>query len=148
MSEGAPINPNSETAESQSATREISRGLISIYKDHTDRGPSAARTTINDHHAVTILECSLTKAERTLVERGDGDLVRQVRRKFQAAMADEIRALVERATGQRALTLLSDHDVARDIAIEVVVFEGATAMAGTGESDNGDGGDAPASSAV
>src|SRR5687767_12303268 len=108
-----------------SANREISRGVISIYKDHTDRGPSAARTTISDHHTVTMLESSLTKAERTLVERGDGDLVRELRRKFQTVMADEICGLVARATGRATVTLLSDHDVDRDLAVEVVVFEAA-----------------------
>jgi uncharacterized protein YbcI len=108
-----------------SANREISRGLISIYKDHTDRGPSAARTTISEHHAVTMLESSLTKAERTLVQRGDGDLVRELRRKFQAVMSDEVCRLVARATGRATITLLSDHDVVRDLAVEVVVFEAA-----------------------
>lgn len=106
-----------------SPTREISRGLISIYKDHTDRGPSAARTTISDGHVVTLLDESLTKAERTLVTQGDGDLVREMRRKFQHVMADEVRRLVEQATGRSTVTLLSDHDVDRDIAVEVVVFE-------------------------
>ena len=119
------MTPSSEIRSGSTAGREISRGVISIYKEHTDRGPAAARTTISDHHVVITLETALTKAERSLVAGGDGDLVRAIRRKFQAAMANEVIELVERATGRTALTLLSDHDVERDLAVEVVVFEGA-----------------------
>ena len=113
-----------DPTQASSASREISRGLISIYKDHTDRGPAAARTTIGEHHVVTVLETSLTKAERTLVEGGEASLVREVRRKFQKAMAPEVLALTARVTGREAVALLSDHDVERDIAIEFVILAG------------------------
>jgi uncharacterized protein YbcI len=114
-----------DQSQTSTATREISRGLISIYKDHTDRGPAAARTTISEHHAVTVLETSLTKAERTLVAGGEASLVREVRRKFQKAMAAEVLALTERVTGRETVALLSDHDVERDLAVEIVIFADA-----------------------
>ena len=118
-----------DPTQAPSASREISRGLISIYKDHTDRGPAAARTTISDHHVVTVLETALTKAERTLVAGGEASLVREIRRKFQKAMAEEVRALTERVTGRESVALLSDHDVELDIAVEIVILAEDTGVA-------------------
>lgn len=102
--------------------QEISRGVVAIYKDHTGRGPDRARTTITDACATTILHDSLTKAEKTLVERGDADTVRQIRRRFQDVMREEITALVEAVTGRQTAVMLSDHHPDEDIAVEIVLF--------------------------
>ena len=40
-------------------------------------------------------------------------------------MEVDIKELVERETGRSAATFLSDHDVEKDIAIEVVLFDGS-----------------------
>lgn len=105
-----------------SEERKISRGVVAIYKDYTGRGPSYASTTITAACSATIVRDSLTKAERTLVEQGDADTVRAIRRKFQEAMADEIRRLVGTVTGRECGPLLSDHHPGDDVAIEAVTF--------------------------
>ena len=106
-----------------SAQKEIARGIVAIYKAYLGRGPTSARTTICEDHVSTICTQGLTKAEQKLVENGDLETVRSIRRKFQGAMSAEVTELVERVTGRKALTLLSDHDVERDIAVETVVLE-------------------------
>ena len=109
----------------------ISRGIVAIYKDFVGRGPTTAQTTITDAFVTTICRDTLTRAERTLVDSGDGDVVRGMRRKFQAAelrqrLADpdgkEMIRLVEQTTGRHAAAFLSDHDVEQDIAIETIVL--------------------------
>jgi uncharacterized protein YbcI len=105
-----------------SAEREISRGVVAIYKEYLGRGPTFARTEITDHTAVTTLTDALTKAERSLIERGESPTVREMRRKFQLAMRKDITALVEEVTGRTTASFLSDHDTDHDVAIEVVVF--------------------------
>jgi uncharacterized protein YbcI len=111
------------TTGSQSAQKEIARGIVSIYKNYLGRGPTSSRTTIAGDHVSTICTDGLTKAEQSLVENGDAETVRSIRRKFQDAMRAEIVDLIERVTGRKALALLSDHDVENDIAVETVVFE-------------------------
>ena len=72
--------------EARSPSREVSRGIVAIYKDHLGRGPTSARTKITDDMLITVLEDSLTKAERKLQESNKATMVRQIRREFQDAM--------------------------------------------------------------
>ena len=103
-------------------SKEIARGIVAIYKDYLGRGPEGVKTTIGDDHVVTVLEGSLTRAEASLVEQGDEESVREIRRKFQVAMAEDITQLVERVTGRPAKAMLSDHNVEKDVAVEMVMF--------------------------
>jgi uncharacterized protein YbcI len=105
-----------------SPQKEIARGVVKIYKDYLGRGPTAAQTTITEDFVVTLCEDGLTKAELNLIERGEEDTVRSIRRKFQTAMRNDLIDLVEQVTGRKGRALLSDHDVVNDIAIETVVF--------------------------
>jgi len=111
-----------DAASSESPEKTISRGVVSIYKDHLGRGPTSARTTIADDHVSVICSDCLTKAERNLVANGDAEIVHLIRRKFQDAMKPAVIALVEQVSSREAETMLSDHDVDHDIAIETVVF--------------------------
>jgi uncharacterized protein YbcI len=115
----------SASTESISPQKTISRGMVGIYKNYLGRGPTRAVTTIAGDHTTVVLEDSLTKAELRLVAEGEGATVRSIRRKFQMAMARDIRDLVESATGRESKCLLSDHDVELDIAVETVMFEDA-----------------------
>jgi uncharacterized protein YbcI len=103
--------------------REIARGVVAIYKQHLGRGAVNARTLVSDNVVTVLCEGGMTLAERKLVADGRGDAVRSIRRELQAVMEDDIRALVERSLGRESASFLSDHDVERDIAIEVVVLK-------------------------
>ena len=110
-------------AESGSPQREISRGMVAIYKEYLGRGPTKAQTTITEDFAVTILTDALTKVEQRLSVEGKDETVRSIRREFQAAMSRDITRLVEGVTGRKAGAFLSDHDIGTDTAIEFVAFE-------------------------
>lgn len=114
-------------AASISPQKEISRGVVSIYKDYLGRGPTTARTAITDDSVVTTLQDSLTKAERSLVLGGEAETVREMRRKFQCAMRSDITELVEKVTGRECAAFLSDHDTETDVAVEMVVLAPAEA---------------------
>ena len=105
------------------SSKQISHGIVGIYKDYLGRGPTSARTVIAGDSVTTVCEDGLTRAERSLVEAGDGDTVREIRRKFQMAMGAEIKELVASVTGRRPRAILSDHDVDLDIAVETVILE-------------------------
>jgi uncharacterized protein YbcI len=106
----------------QSPERQISRGVVAIYKDYTGRGPTSAQTKITDLCSTTLLRDALTKAERKLVQEGDTEMVRTIRRRFQDVMCDDICALVEQVTLRETDTFLSDHHSANDVAVEMVTF--------------------------
>ena len=110
-------------ATSPGPQKEISRGITAIYKDYLGRGPTHAKTTITDDHAVTTLTDSMTKAEHSLVEGGEAETVREMRRKFQHAMREDITALMGRVTGRECVSFLSDHDTENDIAVEMCNFK-------------------------
>ena len=128
MDLGVPGLPHTLTAMSDvsgnsAEQRTISRGIVAIYKDFLGRGPTSATTTITDSFVTTVCRDSLTRAEQRLIERGDQELVRDMRRRFQSAMSDEMIKLVEETTGRRATGFLSDHDVDQDVAIETILLE-------------------------
>ena len=102
--------------------KNISRGMVGLYKEYLGRGPTKAKTWLRDELVVTVLEDGLTKAEQTLTKGGSPQTVRGIRREFQDAMRDDIIALVERETGRSAVCMLSDHSPDPDYAVEVVVL--------------------------
>lgn len=103
--------------------RAISREIVAIYKEYLGRGPTEARTVIADDLVVCVLGDSLTKAERSMVERGDGAVVRNFRRYFQDTMEEAAIAAVERLTDRKATAMLSDHRTDPDVAVEVFPLE-------------------------
>jgi uncharacterized protein YbcI len=117
-----------------SSEAEISKGMVSIYKDVMGRGPTKARTTIADNIVVTVLEDSLTKGERTLTAQDQADAVRDLRRTLQDAMRAEITKLVETTLHREVLCFLSDHSPDPDYAVEVLLLAPQT---GGQEANNG-----------
>jgi uncharacterized protein YbcI len=101
-------------------TREITR----IHTAGLGRGPKKAFTVHRDSVMVTIMEDVMTKAERKLIEAGDGDKVLEIRHRLQHAVADEMKEAVERLTGRRVAAFMSDSHLEPDMAAEVFVLDG------------------------
>ena len=66
----------------------------------------------------------LTGAAQPLLERGEADTVRHIRRKYQDAMRDDLIAVVEGLTGRKVTAFLSDNHMDPDIAVEVFMTDG------------------------
>jgi uncharacterized protein YbcI len=103
--------------------REISRQVVSIFKSHTGRGPVRAECTVTETFACILLAGGLTKIEVALNDQGRGATVDAMRRDFQTLMRQDLRVAIERATGRKVKTFLSDHDIDQDVAVEILVFE-------------------------
>jgi uncharacterized protein YbcI len=104
-------------------TREISREMVALLKRYVGRGPTYARAYIHDDLVVVLLHDTMTKAEETLKDENQEDVVRELRHLFQGAFRPEAIALVERAVGKRVVAFLSDHAVDPDWAVEAFVLE-------------------------
>ena len=103
-----------------SAAAPISTACVQIFREHTGRGPTEAKTTIMCSNTVVVaLGGVLTVAERNLVARGMHDQVRDVRDSLQKAMHDDLIAAVEQALDRQVMALMSDTEVHADLAIQV-----------------------------
>ena len=109
--------------EAGSASRDISRAMVALYKEYVGRGPTHARTVIDDDIVVVVLEDTMIKAEKTLAEEGEEDLVRGVRHVFQGKFRDDANEIVERILSRKVRAFLSDHAIDPDVACEVFVLE-------------------------
>lgn len=97
--------------------------MVALLKRYVGRGPTHARSFIEDDLVVILLHDTMTQAERTLVSEEHKDAVKGLRRAFQGAFRDDAIGLVERVTGQRVVAFLSDHAVDPDYAVEVFVLD-------------------------
>jgi uncharacterized protein YbcI len=100
------------------ARAEIANGIVRLQTEYYGRGPTRAKAHITDDVVVVVLEESFTKAERTLVDRGEIDAIQQIRRRFQQVMADEFKSVVEQATGRVVRAFLSETNLEADVSVE------------------------------
>ena len=111
-----------QTAEdAPSAT--ISTSTVQLLHKYTGRGPTKAKTVITGDLVTILLADTLTKGERTLVEKGRSDRVLQLRHDFQLAMRDDLTALVERQLKRKVIAFMSQNHIDPDLAVEVFVLE-------------------------
>jgi uncharacterized protein YbcI len=108
----------------------ISNEIVHLHSEYYGRGPSKAKTYIHDDLVVVVLEETFTPAERTLIERGEGDSIHDIRRRFQRVMGDQFKAIVEAATGRSVRAFMGETSLDQDVAIEVFLLGEASSMDG------------------
>jgi uncharacterized protein YbcI len=101
----------------------ISQAIVRIHAEHYGKGATQAKTYAWDNLVVTVLRDVLTTAERTLVGVDRADTVRDVRSTFQSTMEATFREAVERLTGRRVHSFMSQVDPSRGVGVEVFVLE-------------------------
>ena len=80
------------------------------------------KTYAFDNYLVTVLEDILTTVERTLVERGEEDLVRRVRLTFQEAVADRFSSAVAEIAGREVVGYHSQVTFHPSLGFEIFVL--------------------------
>jgi uncharacterized protein YbcI len=102
---------------------EITNGIVGLFTEYYGRGPTRAKTfVLDDTYVVTVLRDTMTTVERTLVENGHRDQIRDVRLTFQEAMADSFKGVVERALGRSVAAYHSQLLADADIGFELFVL--------------------------
>lgn len=96
--------------------------VVRALQDYTGRGAMRARTVLGADTVMVLLEDTLTRGERTLLEHGRTDEVLALRRTFQEVMGGELRAGVEALTGRRVVAFMSANHVEPDLAAEIFVL--------------------------
>jgi uncharacterized protein YbcI len=108
----------------------ISNAVVGILRECYGRGPTKAKTYINDNFVFTVTEDIFTVVEETLIGSGEQDLVRRVRLAFQEAVADRFKEAIEEATGRRVLTYHSQVTFEPAMGFEIFVLEDSEGDAG------------------
>ena len=101
----------------------ISTATVRLLHEYTGRGPTKAKTLINDDVVTVLLADTLTKGERKLVDNGRADRVLQLRHDYQLTMRDDLIAIVERQLERKVIAFMSQNHINPDLAVEVFVVE-------------------------
>jgi uncharacterized protein YbcI len=108
---------------------EISRLLVRLFAEYTGRGPTKARTYINEDLISVVLQDTLTQGERSLVRDGKADLVLSTRKAYQDTMRAAMVAGVEEIMDRTVFAFLSDNHMDPDVAVESFVLVPLVAQA-------------------
>jgi uncharacterized protein YbcI len=101
----------------------ISSKAVQILRQYTGRGPTKARTLINDNLVTVVLADTLTKGERSLVEAGHTERIMTLRHEYQQIMRNDLVALVESQLDRKVIAFMSQNHIDPDLAVEVFVLE-------------------------
>jgi uncharacterized protein YbcI len=103
----------------------ISTAVVQLLHEYTGRGPTKAKTSIDEDLVTVLLADTLTKGERKLVDNGLSDRVLQLRHDYQLTMRDDLVAIVERQLGRTVIAFMSQNHINPDLAVEVFILEPA-----------------------
>ena len=106
-----------------SVRAEISNAMVGLKKDFYGKGPTKAKTFLNDNYVFCVMEGGLTRNETTLIERGHEDLVRNYRLRFQEAMEAPTVEAVQRITGRKVIGYHSQIVFKPERAFEIFVLD-------------------------
>jgi uncharacterized protein YbcI len=117
-----------EQRENQSPSAKIATSVVQVMHAYTGRGPTKAKTTINENLVTVLLADTLTNGERNLVEFGRADRVIRLRHDYQLVMRDDLVEIVERELDRKVIAFMSQNHIDPDLAVEVFVLEPAQAV--------------------
>jgi uncharacterized protein YbcI len=102
----------------------VTNGIVQLFREYYGRGPNKAKSYLLDERIVVcVLEDTMTTVEQTLVKNGHIDMVRQVRLRFQEAMAAEFKLVVEQAMERRVAAYHSQLTMDPDMGFEFFVLD-------------------------
>jgi uncharacterized protein YbcI len=101
----------------------ISNAIGGLHHQYFGRGPHTARTIMQGNYVVVFLDDIYTQVERTLIDAGERETVKQTRLAFQRAMEGKFSRAVEHVTGRKVVAFLSQVHFDPDISQETFVLE-------------------------
>lgn len=103
---------------------EISNAVVALHREHFGRGPGAAKTHISDNLVVCVLTDVFTPFERTLIDAGQEERVRETRAIHRAATEGVYKQRMEDVIGRRVEAHMSSIHVDPDVAVDIFVLGG------------------------
>src|SRR4028118_392809 len=102
--------------------------MVQAQKEFFGQGPTMAKSYMLDDLLVIVMRGGLTRAERTMLDFGHPDLVRDFRQLFENEMTERLIGTMEDLTERKILTYQSQIMFDPDVVVEMFVFdsEGST----------------------
>ena len=126
----APAQGNAARPHDGELRAGIADAVVRLIHEYWGKGPTRAKVYIEDRFVFTLLEEPLTTVERTLIDGGEADLVRELRMAFHDLKRDDLTREVEQVTGRRVLTSHSQVVFDPDVLFVVFVLDGSGATPG------------------
>ncbi len=99
--------------------------LVRIQSGYLGHGPKTAFTFHRGNVIVTMMHDVLTKAEKVLAQTGRHGELAEAHSLFRQEMEADLRAVVERLTGQKVLAFLDTNHIEPDIAAAIFILDDA-----------------------
>jgi uncharacterized protein YbcI len=112
--------PSQRDGTGGAAATAICNAVVGAFKRTCGKGPTKVKAYGLDGHVAVVAQDVLTPLERTLVDSGNEQLVREARHVLADEVAKECRAEIEQATGQRVVGWQSQVDPCADSAFALV----------------------------
>jgi uncharacterized protein YbcI len=101
----------------------VTTAMVAFHERYHHRTPVIAKTLLlGDELLVCVLGGVYTDVEKTMIELQRAPIVHETRSAFQNAMGYRFVAAIERLSGRKVLTFMSDHHVGPDIEIELFML--------------------------
>ena len=101
----------------------ISNAIVGIFREHYGRGASRVRTVMGADYVICFLEDIYTPFERTLIDSGRFEAVKETRAAFQDVMQERFTSEVQKLVGRKVVGFLSQVHVDPDVAVETFILE-------------------------
>ena len=101
----------------------ISNEMVRAQKQFFGKGPTKAKSYMLDDFLLIVMRGGLTTAEKTMLEFGQPDQVRQFRQLFENEMTERLTDMIERLTGRKVATYQSQIMFDPDLVVEMFVFD-------------------------
>jgi uncharacterized protein YbcI len=101
----------------------ISNAISRLHREYYGRGAVKARTVFQRNYVIVFLEDIYTPLERTLLDAGQAEQVKETRQAFQLAMRERFTAAVEEIVRRKVIAFMSQVHFDPDLAAEVFVLE-------------------------
>jgi uncharacterized protein YbcI len=114
--------PTAAESDRGAIAAQISREIVQLHANMFGRGPTKAKTFVNDAYILCVLEDIFTPAERTLIGAGSADQVEATRHAFQLAVEDDFVAIAENASGRKVRAFISAVNIDPEVSTELFLL--------------------------
>ena len=101
----------------------ISTEMVRAQKEFFGKGPTDAKSYFLDDMLIIVMRGGMTTAEKTMLEFGEADKVRDFRQTFENQMTERLTGMIEELTGRKVLTYQSQIMFEPDRVVEMFVFD-------------------------
>lgn len=101
----------------------ISNEMVRAQKQYFGKGPTEAKSYFLDDMLIIVMKGGTTTAEKTMLEFGEEDKVREFRQTFENQMTENLTSMIEELTGRKVVTYQSQIMFAPDRVVEMFVFD-------------------------